>query len=209
MTTRTHIRNMLAITAMSFFGAVSAAGMAPAVQVKATTEEVLAVIAANNDRQALNELAETKIVPHFDFKRMTQLAVGRTWSQATPQQQQALVREFRRLLVRTYTNALASVRPDKSSVEMLPTRPLASEDEVMVKTRVVESGRKPVSIDYHMENTPEGWKVFDVTVESISLVSNYRQSFKTQVEQGGIDGLIRALGEKNRTLRGRGASGRN
>jgi phospholipid transport system substrate-binding protein len=179
---------------------IQAADTAPDVLVKTTTEEVLAVIEQTSDRHRLVQLAETKVLPHFDFKRMTRLAVGKSWTQATPEQQQALEKEFRDLLVRTYTNALATGQRKKATVEVKPLRMQPDSAEVTVKTKVTEAGRQPVALDYQMVYTSAGWKVFDVVVENVSLVTNYRASFAEEVSKSGIDGLIKTLVEKNKTL---------
>jgi phospholipid transport system substrate-binding protein len=179
---------------------IQAADTAPDVLVKTTTEEVLAVIEQTSDRHRLVQLAETKVLPHFDFKRMTRLAVGKSWTQATPEQQQALEKEFRDLLVRTYTNALATGQRKKATVEVKPLRMQPDSAEVTVKTKVTEAGRQPVALDYQMAKTSAGWKVFDVVVENVSLVTNYRASFAEEVGKSGIDGLIKTLVEKNRAL---------
>jgi phospholipid transport system substrate-binding protein len=179
---------------------IQAADTAPDVLVKTTTEEVLAVIEQTSDRHRLVQLAETKVLPYFDFKRMTRLAVGKSWTQATPEQQQALEKEFRDLLVRTYTNALATGQRKKATVEVKPLRMQPDSAEVTVKTKVTEAGRQPVALDYQMVKTSAGWKVFDVVVENVSLVTNYRASFAEEVSKSGIDGLIKTLAEKNRTL---------
>jgi phospholipid transport system substrate-binding protein len=179
---------------------IQAADTAPDVLVKTTTEEVLAVIEQTSDRHRLVQLAETKVLPHFDFKRMTRLAVGKSWTQATPEQQQALEKEFRDLLVRTYTNALTTGQRKKATVEVKPLRMQPDSAEVTVKTKVTEAGRQPVALDYQMAKTSAGWKVFDVVVENVSLVTNYRASFAEEVSKSGIDGLIKTLAEKNRAL---------
>jgi phospholipid transport system substrate-binding protein len=179
---------------------IQAADTAPDVLVKTTTEEVLAVIEQTSDRHRLVQLAETKVLPYFDFKRMTRLAVGKSWTQATPEQQQALEKEFRDLLVRTYTNALATGQRKKATVEVKPLRMQPDSAEVTVKTKVTEAGRQPVALDYQMIKTSAGWKVFDVVVENVSLVTNYRASFAEEVSKSGIDGLIKTLAEKNRAL---------
>jgi phospholipid transport system substrate-binding protein len=160
----------------------------------------LAVIKQNKDRQALRQLAEQKVLPHFDFKRMTQLAVGPGWKQASPTQQQALENGFRTLLVNTYTSALSVGVSGGQTVEVKPPQAQPQQDEVTVKTVVKEAGKQPVSIDYRLERTPDGWKVYDVVVEGLSLVTNYRSSFASEINRSGIDGLIKVLEDKNRSL---------
>lgn len=179
------------------FNAASAAETAPDALVKATTEEVLAVIKQTSDPRQLTQVAESKVLPHFDFKRMTRLAVGQGWNKASPEQQQALEKEFRNLLVRTYTNALASGKHKDVTLEVSPLRADAGATEVMVKTRVSSAGNKPVPIDYQMEKTAAGWKVYDVVVSGISLVTNYRDSFASEVSKSGIDGLLKLMTAKN------------
>ncbi len=184
---------------VSFVGASLAANNAPDALVKSTVEEVLSVIHQTKDKNALRKLAEEKVLPRFDFKQMTQLAVGTAWKKASPQQQQALESGFRTLLVNTYTGSLSLAAVGDSKVEVKPVRPSGDNDTV-VKTVVTQSGKPPVSIDYRMENNPEGWKVYDVLVEGVSLVTTYRGSFSQEVQQSGIDGLIKVLEAKNRAL---------
>lgn len=192
---------LLAWLALAAGSAAPAADATPPdALVKTTTEKVLAAIRQNSDQAKLMQLADTEVVPHFDFERMTRLAVGRAWAQATPEQRQALQKEFRELLVRTYTNALAATKNGAATVEMKPLRGQANAAEVTVRTVVSGAGSKPIPIDYQMEKTADGWKVFDVIVDSISLVTNYRDSFAAEVKQSGVDGLITALAEKNKRL---------
>ena len=172
----------------------------PDALVKANASEVLAIIKKDKDIQAGNkekirELVEAKVLPHFDFTRMTRLAVGRFWRQATPAQQQELVNEFRSLLVRTYSASLTSYKDQK--IEYKPLKMAPGATEVVVKTVVLQPGGQPIPIDYGMEKTPDGWKVYDITVDGVSLVVNYRSSFAQEVQQGGIEQLIRTLHQKN------------
>ncbi len=141
------------------------------------------------------DLLEEKVAPHFDFERMTRLAVGRGWRQATPEQQKVLVDQFRALLVRTYSGALSQYRDQTMEYKPLRADPAAT--DVTVKTEVVRSGQAPVQIDYSMTKTPTGWKAYDVIVGGVSLVTNYRDEFDEQVKSGGVDGLIKTLSDKN------------
>ena len=144
------------------------------------------------------ELVDAKVLPHFDFERMTKLAVGRSWRTATAEQKQALMSEFRILLVRTYTKAFTSYRDQ--TVEVRPSKLEAGATDVTIKTSIVKPGsQQPILVDYDMEKTPNGWKVYDLTVEGVSLVTSYRGTFADQVQQGGIDGLIKTLVDKNKT----------
>lgn len=138
------------------------------------------------------------MLPHFDFSRMTALAMGRNWPKANPEQQKSLTNEFRTLLVRTYSTALSTYK--NQVIEFKPLRAAAGDTEVTVKTQVKQPGTEPISIDYGMEKTPNGWKVYDVVVGGVSLVTNYRETFNAEIRDGGIDGLIKSLASKNRSL---------
>lgn len=182
-------------------GTVYAADVAPDVLAKTTTLDVISIVKQDKDIQAGNtkkvlDLVEAKVLPHFNFNRMTMLAVGKNWSRATPAQQQVLAKEFQTLLVRTYSNSLTNYK--NQVIQFKPLKMQPAETDVTVRTEVVQTGTRPVPIDYSMEKTPNGWKVYDVTVDGVSLVTNYRGSFNTQVRQGGIDGLIQSLVDKNK-----------
>ena len=168
---------------------------------RSVTDEVLALMRADKDIQSGNlakvvDLVEKKILPHFDFTRMTQLATGRYWQQASPEQQKALVNEFRALLVQTYAATFASYRDQK--IEYRPMRAEPADTDVVVKSLIYQSGGKPITVDYKMRKFDTGWKVYDVVIGDLSLVQSYRGTFGTEVQRGGIDGLIKALTEKNR-----------
>jgi phospholipid transport system substrate-binding protein len=175
----------------------------PDVLIKDTVREVLDIVRADKDLRAGNqkkmlELVDAKVLPHFNFEHMTKLAVGKSWRAATPEQKQALMTEFRIMLVRTYTKAFTSYRDQV--VEVKPLKLDSAATEVTVKTAIVKPGsQQPVLVDYDMEKTPNGWKVYDLTVEGVSLVTSYRGTFADQIQQVGIDGLIKTLVEKNKT----------
>lgn len=175
----------------------------PDTLVDSTAQEVLTMIRQDKELRGGNHgkllnLIEVKILPHFDFTRMTRLAMGKNWVKATPEQQQTLVNEFRTLLVRTYSNALSTYSDHTIKVEPLKTVP---DSDTLVKTKVVQdSGQEPIPIDYSMEKTGDGWKVYDVTVAGVSLVTNYRSTFNTQVRDGGVEKLIKTLADKNKSL---------
>jgi phospholipid transport system substrate-binding protein len=178
-----------------------AADLAPDELVRKVTAEVMDAVgrdkaAAPVDRKKAIAIAEEKILPHVDFDEATRLAMGRSWRLATPAQQAALVTEFRTLLVRTYATALEGLRDQR--VEQDPVRRLPADVEVRVRDRFIKSGAPAVTIDYQMRRTPEGWKVYDIVVDGMSLVLNYRDSFDHEIRRSGIDGLIAALREKNR-----------
>lgn len=182
---------------------------APDVLVRNVTNEVLDIIRKDKDIQSGStrraiELVEQKVLPHFNFARMTALAMGKEWRQANPAQQKALTDEFRTLLVRTYSNALTAYK--NQSVDYRPFRMQPGETDVTVRTQIHQSGGKPITLDYSLEKQGAAWKVYDVIVGGVSLVTNYRESFASEVRNGGIDGLIKSLQAKNRSLEG--ASGK-
>ncbi len=172
----------------------------PDALVKRIADEVLGIIksdkevAAGNQRKVV-ELAEQKVLPHFDFSRMTRLAVGRNWSQASDPQKEALTKEFRTMLVRTYSTSLTAYR--NQAIEVKPTKMNASDKETTVRTQVIQQGGPPIPIDYAMEKADGGWKVYDVVIDGASLVTTYRGSFNDQIQKGGIDGLLKTLHERN------------
>ncbi|MDO8895105.1 MAG: ABC transporter substrate-binding protein [Nitrosomonas sp.] len=181
--------------------------LAPDRLVDKTVKEVIEIIQKdealkNGDRDKMHDLIETKILPHFNFSRMTQLAMGQHWSKAAPEQQYKLVNEFRTLLVRTYSNALTSY--NKETINVNSIKQLGDQVETTVRTVVIQgNGKEPVPIDYSMEKKPDGWKVYDVTVAGVSLVTNYRGTFNSQVRKGGVEGLLKALEDKNKSLVGK------
>jgi phospholipid transport system substrate-binding protein len=181
---------------------VRAQGLAPDALAKSVTEEVLAVIRADKDIQSGNqkkvlELVEAKVLPHFSFPRMTQLAMGRNWRAANPEQQKKLVGEFRTLLVRTYTTAFTQYK--NQTVDYKPARMSAADTEVVVQSLIKQNSGPPIAVDYNMEKTDAGWKVYNLKIEGISLVENYRNTFNTEIQKNGVDGLIATLAEKNRS----------
>ena len=188
--------------------------LAPDVLVKTITEEVVAILKQDKDIQAGNpkkvaDLIETKVVPHFNFTRMTRIAMARNWRSASPEQQKELTAEFKTLLVRTYSTAISSYRDQR--IDYRPLRAKPEDTEVTVKSEVKQSGSsQPVSIDYEMEKTPNGWKVYDVKVGGVSLVTTYRETFASEVKDRGVDGLIKSLSAKNRQGQGeRAKSGKS
>ena len=175
----------------------------PDTLVEETAQEVLTIIKQDKDIQSGNKakilnLVKSKILPHFNFTRMTRLAMGKNWSKASPQQKKKLEEEFRTLLVRTYYKALA-VYSDHT-IKVSPVKNMAGKTDATVKTEIIQSHGQPVSIDYSMEKVNSAWKVYDITVAGISLVINYRGSFNSKVRSGGVEGLLKALNKKNRAL---------
>jgi phospholipid transport system substrate-binding protein len=196
------LRRLALLAFAALLPALAAAQEAPDALVKRVTNEVLAIIKADKDLQTGNmrkivELAEQKVLPHFDFERMTRLAVGRNWAQASPEQKAALVKEFRTLLVRTYSSSLAQYRDQ--AIDVKPLRTAGQDKDVTVKTAVVQKGGPPIPIDYSMEKVDADWKVYDVTIDGASLVTTYRGTFNDQIARGGIDALVKLLQERNRS----------
>lgn len=177
--------------------------VAPDQLVKTVTLEVVDLIAKDKEIQSGNraklvQLIDAKVLPHFNFSAMTALALGQSWNKATPEQKKRLTEEFRTLLVRTYASALAAYSDQKFDFRPLRAKP--TDTDVTVQVRVLQAGAQPVPIDYSMEKTASGWKVYDVMVGGVSLVANYRTEFNNVVRESGIDGLIKNLGAKNRSL---------
>jgi phospholipid transport system substrate-binding protein len=176
--------------------------VAPDVLLKTVTAEVIALLRQDKEIQAGNpakvsNLVETRILPHFNFEHMTQIAAARSWPLATPEQQTALTAEFKTLLVRTYSTALSSYRDQV--IEFKPLRAAAGDTEVTVKSVIRQSGTAPLAMDYEMEHLGSGWKVYDIKIEGVSLVTTYRETFAGIVRERGMDGLIRSLADKNRS----------
>ena len=173
---------------------------APDALVKRTADEILAIVRQDKDLQAGNQqkvvqLAEQKVLPYFDFERMTRLAVGRGWRDASPAQREALTSAFRTMLVRTYSTSLSQYR--NQTIQVKPLKMAPADTDVTVRTEVIQQGGPPIPIDYAMEKKDNQWKVYDVIVDGASLVTTYRGSFNEQIQKGGIDGLIKTLQERN------------
>lgn len=175
---------------------VLAADIAPDVLARTTTQDVLAILKQDREIQNGNQgkvyqLVETKILPIFDFNRMTQLVIGKHWPRASAQQKQSLVTEFRNLMVRTYSSSLMAFNNQTVDYKPLSMRP--GDTDVTVRSEIRQPGGQPIPINYSMYKTAYGWKVYDVTIDGVSLVTNYRSSFSNTIRQSGIDGLIRTL----------------
>ena len=191
---------LLAVAAVLLSPLVFAQEVAPDEMVRRTTNDVLAVIKQDKDIQSGNtrkvvELAEQKVLPNFNFTRMTQLAVGRNWREASDAQKAALTKEFRTLLVRTYAVSLAQYK--NQTIEVKPAKSVPGDTEVVVKTLVAQPGGQPIPINYSLEKGAQGWKAYDIVVDGVSLVTNYRSSFSDEIRKGGIDGLVKTLSERN------------
>ncbi|MCM2287612.1 MAG: ABC transporter substrate-binding protein [Sulfuritalea sp.] len=177
--------------------------VAPDALIKTVSSEVLDIVRKDKDIQSGNtkkaiDLVEAKVLPHFNFTRMTQLALARDWKQASPAQQKILTDEFHLLLVRTYSKALTEYKDQ--TINYKPFTLKAGETDVRVRTEIKQSGAgKNIEMDYYLEKSGTAWKVYDIEVGGISLVTTYRDSFSTEVRKSGIDGLIKSLQAKNKT----------
>ena len=186
----------------AFIGFAHAADeQSPEALVKQVTAEILDALKsdkklASGDRQAALKLAEEKVIPHIDFEEATRLAVGRAWSTASPEQKKQLVAEFRRMLVRVYSNAIQPY--EGQTIQVAPVRMKPGDTEATVHNTFKRSGGgQAVGFDYSMRKTDQGWKIYDIVVEGVSLVLTYRSEFDSLVKQEGVDGLIKRLASKN------------
>jgi phospholipid transport system substrate-binding protein len=178
------------------------AELAPDVLVKQTADDVLNIIKNDKEIQAGNQqkiyaLAEEKILPNFDFDRVSRMVLGKSWRAATPEQQASFQKEFRSLLLRTYSVALGKYRDQ--TIEYKPMRAEPDAKNVTVKTQILQNGGQPISVDYSLVKGANGWKVYDIVIESVSLVTNYRSQFSQEIRQNGIDSLNKKLAEKNKS----------
>lgn len=198
------LRMLVALCGLSLLLAAPAIAtadeMAPDVLVKKVSGEVIDIIhndkgIQSGDTRKAVELIEAKVLPNFDFNRMTALAVGRDWRSATPEQKRTLTDEFHALLVRTYANALTAYK--NQTIDFKPFKMAPGDTDVLVRTEIKQPGAKPVSIDYSLQKSDGAWKVYDVVVAGVSLVTSYRDQFKQEISSGGIDGLIKSLQAKN------------
>jgi phospholipid transport system substrate-binding protein len=184
-------------------GEVSAQQEAPDVLIKRVSQEILDLAKTDKQIQAGNqqriiEVVQNKVIPHVNFQRMTALAAGRFWREATPEQQAALTTEFRTLLIYTYSGAIAQVR--NQVLEFKPMRAAAEDDEVEVRSMVLQPRGEPIQLNYRLEKTAAGWKIYDVNILGAWLVETYKGTFSTEIGKSGIDGLIKALAERNKRL---------
>jgi len=179
----------------------TAATQAPDEFIRSLSSQILERIRTDKDLQAgdlrkVNQFVDETVMPNFDFERMTALAVGRSWREATPEQQKQLMAEFRQLLVRTYSGALSSVKDQQIRVK--PMRNAATDTEVTVRSEVVSSKGDPIQIDYRLEKTAGGWRIYNLNVLGVWLVETYRNQFSQEITNKGIDGLIKSLADRNR-----------
>mgnify|MGYP006284526609 FL=1 len=171
--------------------------------VRSTGDRVLAEVSARKSEleanpQLIYPLVESTVLPHFDFRLMSQSALGRFWRDASEDQRERIVQEFREMLVRTYATALLGYSGQQ--IEYLPMQPPGDADRVMVPTRIASSGAPPIPINYRLKRNDSRWLVYDVVIDGVSLITNYRSQFTAEVRRGGIEGLISSLAQKNRTV---------
>jgi len=185
------------------FSAALADELAPDALIKAIAGDVVAAIRQDakltESPARVAALVEAKVLPHFDFAHTTRIAMGANWRRATPEQQERLTLEFRTLLVRTYSTALVNYRDE--AIEVKPLRANPEDAQVTVRSEVRHPGAQPMSIDYDMEKTRDGWKVFDIRIAGASLAATYRDTFAEVVRNYGVEGLIEQLSSKNRQMR--------
>lgn len=210
MMLRTLIQIALAGVVVTALHTGAFAQEAPDALVKRVVDDVTTALKSDRtiqaDRSKINALVDAKISPSVNFVRMTQSAVGRHWQRATPEQQSALTREFKALLTNTYAYAFVEYKPD-TVIEYRPFRMQAGESDAVVKSLIkAGSAREPIQIDYFLEKGDGGWKVVDLNVLGVRMVETYKNTFNTEINNGGVDGLIKSLGSKNRSIEARNKS---
>ncbi|UVW28663.1 phospholipid-binding protein MlaC [Massilia sp. H6] len=197
------IQLIAAATATFAFATSAIAAEAPDVLVKRISANVIDTVKSDKDIQAGNrskimDLVNSKILPHVDTEKMTQQAAGRFWRQATPEQKKALTQEFTTLLVYTYSGALSTIKNE--TVEFKPMRAEAGASDVEVRSQVNVARGEPITLNYRLANGPQGWKIYDINVMGAWLVETYKSTFTSEINKGGIDGLIKRLAERNQQL---------
>ncbi|HAF01317.1 MAG TPA: toluene tolerance protein [Methylophilaceae bacterium] len=195
------MRLLLATLSMLLFSTLSVGVESPDALVKRTAEDVLASVKADKDiqsgdKQKLFELTEEKIVPNFNFEKVSRLVLGKNWNAATPEQKTAFQSEFKTLLIRTYSTALSKYKDQ--TIQYKPLRMAEGDSIATVKTVILQPAGQPIAVDYTLERTDDAWKVFDIVIEGVSLVTNYRSQFAQEIRQNGMDSLIKKLVDKNK-----------
>ena len=178
------------------------ANIGPDELVRKTADDVISIIKQDKDIQAgdtnkIYKLAEEKILPNFDFERISRLVLGKAWRTATDDQKTQFKYEFKNLLLRTYAVALSKYKDQK--IEYKPLRMKPTDEIVTVKTEIIQSGAQPIDIDYALAKQDNGWLVIDIIIEGVSLVTNYRSQFASEIKRNGMDSLIKELANKNKT----------
>jgi phospholipid transport system substrate-binding protein len=197
---RIHLALVAALCFAACAGLARAQDLAPEQLIQSITDEVMAALStdrelAAGDKDKALKLAEEKVLPHIDFEEATRLALSRAWSQASAEQRRRLVTEFRTMLLRTYTNAVSAY--SGTQAKYLPSRSKAQGTEATVRYQFSRDGGRPLQVAYELRRTGEAWKIYDISVEGMSLVLTYRTEFDGIIKQEGIEGLIRRLTQKN------------
>jgi len=187
---------------MAGFMQAALAEVAPDELVKKTADEVLTIIKQDKDIQAGNiakitQVAEEKILPNFNFDRTSRMVLGKHWRAASPEQKEAFKLQFRDLLIRTYASALSKYQ--NQTISFKPMRMQPDDKEVVVRSEILQPGGQPIAVDYSLEKAGDSWKVYDIVIEGVSLVTNYRGQFSDEIKRTGLEGLIQKLSEKNKT----------
>ena len=203
------IKKLLLSLSLLCFSAAILAIEAPDALVKRTADDVLAVVKTDQDIQAGNQdkvfaLAEEKIIPNFNFDKVSRLVLGKNWTKATPEQKTAFQAEFRSLLIRTYATALSKYK--NQTIDYKPLRLADGATSATVKTLIVQPGGQPIAVDYSLEKHTDAWKVYDIVIEGVSLVTNYRSQFTQEIRQNGLDSLIKKLSDKNKAAQAKNAA---
>jgi phospholipid transport system substrate-binding protein len=200
------IKQLLAIATLAFVAAAPAHAIEekPDALVKRISQDVIDTAKADKDIQAGNQkkvmdLVESKILPYVDFQKMTAMAAGRFWREATPEQQKNLSAEFRNLLIFTYAGALSQIKSDQT-VEFKPMRASDSDTDVEVRSQVNSARGEPITLNYRLTKEPAGWKIYDINVLGAWLVETYKSTFASEINKGGLDGLIKKLADRNKQL---------
>ena len=186
---------------MVFLSVNALAALGPNELVKKTAEDVIFVINTDpeikkGNKERIYKLAEEKILPNFDFVKASRLVLGRAWRSANDEQKKGFINEFRTLLLRTYAVALSKYKNQKIIVK--PTKIAKTDEIVIVKSEVVQSGGQPIKVNYALAKDNEKWLVFDIVIEGVSLVTNYRSQFSSEIRKNGLDVLIKKLAKKNK-----------
>ena len=194
---------VIAFAGLAFSAPAMAADEAPDQMVKRISQEIIDLAKSDKEIQAGNQkrvydMVESKILPYIDFQRMTSLAAGKNWRDATPDQQQQLIKEFRTLLVFTYSGAITQIKDQR--IEFKPLRAAADDTEVEVRSQVIQSRGDPIQLNYRLAKSATGWKIYDINVLGAWLVETYKGTFTEAISKTGIDGLIKTLSDKNKKL---------
>ena len=196
------LKNIIFLCVLSFASANVYSNIGPDELVRKTADDVISTIKQDKDIQAgdtnkIYKLAEEKILPNFDFERISRLVLGKAWRKATDKQKTEFKYEFKNLLLRTYAVALSKYKDQK--IEYKPLRMKPTDEIVKVKTEIIQSGGQPIDVDYALAKQDDGWLVIDIIIEGVSLVTNYRSQFASEIKKNGMDSLIIELAKKNKT----------